>query len=157
MSSPYAGEYILLCFSSLISLRACGTVYHMISITRRGQYRLIQIQKQTKVLILDNKDIFLWQISAEQGEVLKKTHSHVQEIEVLAEGPYRFYEIDNEDGLIDGMHLELLVGEGRWQGYLLPEGIPSDSKKIQKHYHISPTKETITKVMVGEQYGLSWL
>jgi hypothetical protein len=39
------------------------------------------------------------------------------------------------------MHLELEVGEGYWQGYLLLSGLPNDDHKRAR---IIPTTETIT-------------
>ena len=37
--------------------------------------------------------------------------------------------VKDERELTDLEHLELLVGEGIWQGYLLTTGLPTDEKK----------------------------
>jgi hypothetical protein len=50
------------------------------------------------------------------------------------------YLVKDEPNLSDLTHLELLVGEGVWQGYLLPIGLPNGVKRRK----IIPTKEIIT-------------
>ena len=61
---------------------------------------------------------------------------------VIASGKYRLYKVKDEPNFVDLFHLELLVGEGVWQGYLLPTGLPTAEKKRNR---IIPAKEVITK------------
>lgn len=129
----------------------------MISIINRGQYRLIETTEKKRILILNNKDTFAWFNVGNAGEIIERFYGKIQEENTLAEGSYRLYHVHYEEKLTPEIHLELFVGEGKWQGYLLPEGLPVSTKKQEKQYPITPTKELITKVMVGEQFGASWL
>ena len=60
---------------------------------------------------------------------------------ILSVGHYRLYKVANEPEISDQLHLELCVGQGIWQGYLLPTGLPTDEKKRNR---IIPTREIIT-------------
>ena len=113
----------------------------MVRILQRGKYRLIETKGQTKILILDEKETFAWINAGEIGEILVTTHKTHQADCILALGNYRLYEVTNELGKTDGLHIELFVGENTWQGYLLPTKLPTDIKKRNK---IIPTKELIT-------------
>lgn len=59
-----------------------------------------------------------------------------------ASGAFRLYDVKKEADLTDGMHLELFVGEGCWDGYLLPDKLPNVKKKVCS---IVKTDEYITK------------
>lgn len=142
-------------FVTEIHTKICQDFF-MISIVRQGKYHLIETKEQTKILILDNTDIFEW-ITREKGQMLERSHKKLGEENELAEGNYRLYHIHYEEKFTDEMHLELFVGEGKWQGYLLPNGFPSATKKTEKEYQIIPTKELITKVLVNEHQGAAWL
>ena len=61
----------------------------------------------------------------------------------MAVGKYRLYKVMDDPNLTDTWHLELAVGNGLWQGYLLPTGLPNNRKKRNR---IIPTDELITKV-----------
>ena len=114
----------------------------MIQLLHKGTYQLIETREQTKILTLDGQQIFAWVIAEGIGEILvtsTKTHKTDQ---ILAIGPYRLYGVENEPDLTDLEHLELFVGQGQWQGYLLPKGLPTET---ERRHRIIPTDETITE------------
>ena len=113
----------------------------MINILQRGIYRLIETKGQTKILILDGKDTYAWVNAVEIGEILVTSHKTHKADCILATGNYRLYEVKDEPKFSDTMHLELSVGKGLWQGYLLLTGLPTNEKKRNR---IIPTKEVIT-------------
>lgn len=114
----------------------------MIQLIKSGQYRLIETKRQTKILILDSKKTYAWINADRIGEILITSHrSHVTD-NILSTGAYRIYDVKKEPDLSDQLHLELFVGEGTWQGYLLPTGLPTDEDKRNR---IIPTGEIITK------------
>lgn len=94
------------------------------------------------MLTLDGKSQYAWIHAGEIGEILVASHTPHKADHILAIGRYRLYEVKNEPDLTDLVHLELLAGNGVWQGYLLPTGLPTDQKKRNR---IIPTKEIITK------------
>jgi hypothetical protein len=113
----------------------------MIKLLKEGFYELIETKGQTKILILKGEQSFAWVSAEDIGEILVTSHkSHLVD-HILSLGKYRLYEVIKEPGLTDLTHLELHVGNGTWQGYLLPSGLPTD-KKIRNR--IIPTKEIIT-------------
>ncbi len=114
----------------------------MIKIIQEGSYVLIETHGHTRILKLDGKDSFVWIHAKPIGEILVESHKPHQTDHYLAVGKYRIYEVDNEPEFTDLVHLELLVGEGIWQGYLLPTGLPTKKKKRNR---IIPTGEIITK------------
>ncbi len=114
----------------------------MIQLVKHGTYTLIETKMQTKILTLDEKESYAWVNANEIGEILVTTHKPHEADNILAVGKYRLYEVKDESDLTDLMHLELFVGGGMWQGYLLATGFPTDEKKRSR---IIPTKETITK------------
>lgn len=118
------------------------TVIIMIKLLENGEYRLIETRQQTKILMLDGKNIFAWLHATNIGEFLVSSHTKHIADQMLALGKYRLYEVKDETTLSDLIHLELLVGNGEWQGYLLPTGLPNEAKKRNR---IIPTKEIITK------------
>lgn len=113
---------------------------HMIQLIKDGQYKLIETKGQTKILYLD-EEVYAWVNVDEIGEILVFSHNPHKTDNILALGSYRFYVVDNEPKLTDLKHLELFVGRGVWQGYLLPTGLPNrkDTKK-----RIIPTAEVLT-------------
>ncbi len=114
----------------------------MIQLLSSGNYTLSETTGQTKILILDDKKIFAWVNAVEIGEILVTSHKKHPVDTLLAVGPYRLYKVKDEPKLTDLTHLELFVGDGIWQGYLLPTGLPDDEKKRNR---IIPTREIITK------------
>jgi len=113
----------------------------MITVGKRGLYRLIETKAQTKILILDGRDTYAWINAGEIGEILVASHKTHKADCVLATGNYRLYKVKDEPKLSDQLHLELHVGYGIWQGYLLPTGLPTNEKKRNR---IIPTTEVIT-------------
>ncbi|OGI95105.1 hypothetical protein A2917_01820 [Candidatus Nomurabacteria bacterium RIFCSPLOWO2_01_FULL_42_17] len=112
----------------------------MISLDRTGLYRLIETKHHTKILYLDD-DVYAWVEPPNIGEILVTSHNFHKTDSVLSLGHYRLYNVDNELYLHDQTHLELEVGRGRWQGYLLLSGLPNDSKIRGR---IIPTGEVIS-------------
>lgn len=112
----------------------------MIHIYKRGIYRLVETKRHTKVLELDGT-AYAWVEPVHIGEILVVTRRHHKTDCVLATGRYRLYEVKDEPDLTDLTHLELEVGRGQWQGYLLLTGLPDESKKRAR---IIPTTERIT-------------
>lgn len=113
----------------------------MIQILARGEYKLIETKHDTKILILDNEKTFAWVTVANIGEILVASHKLHKEDNVLAIGKYRLYDVENDPKFTDQQHLELQVGCGYWQGYLLPHGLPTEEKKRNR---IIPTTEVLT-------------
>lgn len=122
----------------------------MIQLIKDGSYKLTETKGQVKVLTLDNQHnplsgkTFAWINAAGIGEILVSSHNAHKTDNILAIGKYRIYDVKDEPSLTDLYHLELLVGNGKWQGYLLTTGLPT-AKKIRKR--IIPTDEIITKAM----------
>lgn len=114
----------------------------MVKLVQEGKYSLIETARQTKILTLDQENIFAWINAEEIGEILVTSHKPHKVDHVLSLGSYRAYDVKDEPDLTDLVHLELFVGNGKWQGYLLPTGLPTNEKKRNR---IIPTKEVITK------------
>lgn len=112
----------------------------MISIYRKGLYKLIETKHHTKVLYLDN-DIYAWVEPPTIGEILVASRNVHKTDCVLSVGHYHLYQVENEPHLSDQIHLELEVGHELWQGYLLLSGLPDKHKKRGR---IIPTHEVIT-------------
>lgn len=112
----------------------------MICLLENGKYSLFETSGHTRVLEIDNKEDFAW-INTGVGEILVHSEQAFKPKERIAEGSYRLYSVKDEPKLTDLKHLELFVGEGKWQGYLLPTGLPEGKKKRSK---IIPTEEIIT-------------
>lgn len=114
----------------------------MIRLLKSGHYSLVETKNQTKILTLDEDLTFIW-INAENiGEILITSHKTHKSDTILALGKYRLYGVKDEPDFTDLVHLELFVGEGKWQGYLLPNGLPT---RIKKKNRIIPTSEIITQ------------
>ena len=114
----------------------------MIKLLKEGDYQLIETKSQTKILILDGQETYAWVNVLGIGEILVSSHNSHKTDNFLAVGKYRLYEVKDEPALTDLEHLELLVGNGTWQGYLLTTGMPT-GENIRKR--IIPTDELITK------------
>lgn len=113
----------------------------MIRVVHEGSYRLIETKGQIKILTLDDKSTFVWISLKDIGEILVASHNPHKTDHILALGRYRIYEVKDEPKLVDLIHLELFVGNGKWQGYLLPTGLPENKKRKSR---IIPTNEIIT-------------
>ncbi len=126
----------------------------MIQIVQRGQYQLIETKRRIKILVLDNKEAFAWINAGAIGEILVASHRSHRAASLLAVGSYRLYRVSDEPALTDQPHLELSVGNGSWQGYLLPTGLPTNR---QGRKRIVPTPEHITAQRICENRGIAWL
>ena len=114
----------------------------MIKLIKKGTYQLTESKPgQTKILTLDNKNIYAWP-NTTIGEILVTSDGNYDIDSLLSSGQYRLYQVKDDPDLVDLIHLELEVGPGIWQGYLLPTGLPD--KKDTKN-RIIPTQELITK------------
>ena len=113
----------------------------MIKLLKKGKYSLIETRNDVKILRL-GKITFVWIFTKSIGEMLVATHRGHRTDQKLSKGEYRIYEVADEPKLVDQLHLELSIGEGDWQGYLLPTGFPKDRKTRSR---ILPTNELISK------------
>lgn len=114
----------------------------MIKLLKHGDYSLIETKGLTKLLALSDKGSFAWVNVNDIGEILVSTEKSFPASYTLAQGKYRIYEVKDEEKLTDTTHLELFVGRGLWQGYLLITGLPTTT---HKRCRILPTDEIITK------------
>lgn len=114
----------------------------MIILLNQGEYKLVGSKGGSRLLILDDKDCYAWINANEIGEILVQTKNKLIDSYILSRGKYRIYRVTGENNLTDLLHLELYIGEGYWQGYLLPTGLPSKENPKNK---IIPTKEIITE------------
>ncbi|HSX02154.1 MAG TPA: hypothetical protein VLI05_02445 [Candidatus Saccharimonadia bacterium] len=112
----------------------------MLTLLRKGDYRLIETKGQVKILYLDD-DVYAWVHAQDIGELLIASHVPHRADYHLASGRYRLYEAESEARFASQQHLELLVGKRHWQGYLLPAGLPDGS---QLRVRLIPTLECIT-------------
>ncbi len=113
----------------------------MIKLVQQGIYQLIESNGQMKILSLDKTKTYAWIWAAEIGELLIASHNSHKVDHILVNGKYRIYDVDDEPQLVDLPHLELSVGNRKWQSYLLPTGMPRDNKTRKR---IIPANETIT-------------
>ncbi|MDP2671184.1 MAG: hypothetical protein Q8P13_01850 [bacterium] len=115
----------------------------MIKLERSGNYKIIETSEETRVLALDESENYAWVYAGgEIGEILVATKKKFVGHYTLVRGKYRLYEVEGELGLSTGFHLELYVGEGSWQGYLLPTGLPKNKNIRNK---ILPSSQIITQ------------
>ena len=112
----------------------------MIGLLESGKYLVFETGGHTRILEINDKSHFAW-VHTNVGEILVSSQQEFKPKELVAQGNYRLYNVKNEPKLTDLEHLELFVGEGKWQGYLLPTGFPGGKKKRSR---IIPTDETIT-------------
>lgn len=122
----------------------CGYDNHtMITVLKRGNYWQLTSRPPTLLFLLEwEEEGKLYVLADLEGNT--GTLRFVSELQksILFSGKYRLYETRDEKMLTDGLHLELLFKNGKWQGYLLPEGIP-DSQQPKKA--VVKTSELITK------------
>ena len=109
-----------------------------------GKYQLLETKKQTRILILNNGKklkTFAWVNVVNIGEILVSSFKEHETDTILSLGKYQLWEVTgNEPNLVDLIHLELGVGQGKRQGYLLPLGLPDEKDKRNR---IIPTKELV--------------
>ena|SRR3990167_10275670 len=114
----------------------------MIKLQKQGNYKVVETWGQTRILILDRNASFAWIAAKGIGEILVTTKKKFNKLYCLVRGRFRIYEVEKEPRLTRGQHLELYIGEGYWQGYLLPTGLPKDKDIRNK---IVPINQIITK------------
>ena len=112
----------------------------MIKLLRSGSHKLFETKHHIKILALDNHQ-YAWVEPPRIGEILVTTRSDHKTDCVLSIGDYRLYRVVDEPHISDHIHLELEVGRGQWQGYLLLTGLPNRSKRRAR---IIPTSEVIS-------------
>lgn len=112
----------------------------MIKLLKDGDYSLVETKDHVKILTLDDAQ-FAWVAVNGVGEILVTSHNPHKVDHLLAMGKYRLYDVKDEPKLVDQRHLELYAGRKRWQGYLLPTGLPTGGKKRAR---IIATKEVIS-------------
>lgn len=121
----------------------------MITTIAAGDYKLVGINNNTKLLLLEGLQPIYWiAVNATQKIFVAPEKYCVQQY-VISQGKYRIYEVTKEQGLTNAVHMELLLDTKRWQGYLLPEGFPNILKKRMR---IIPTKQIITKTLGSNNY-----
>lgn len=125
-------------------------IFIVVKLLRSGIYKLVETKGQVKILTLDEEQIFAWIYAEGIGEILVASHRQHKADHILSFGKYRLYEVKDEKRLTDLKHLELFVGNGVWQGYLLPTGLPTEAKKRNR---IIPTNEIITKPFTNHKKG----
>ena len=112
----------------------------MIQLTSQGHYRLMGMRGGGRLLTLGNQG-YHWNYARGIGEILTFCKHPHKELYTLSQGGYKIYAVRDEPHLIDLQHLELGLGNGRWQGYLLLTGLPT-RRKIRSR--IVPTAEVIS-------------
>lgn len=111
----------------------------MITILSRGHYELAETKNHIKILRL-NTGAYAWIQPAARSELLVGSKRIHTDSRILSKGEYYMFDVDDEPELADTIHLELAVGDGVWQGYLLPTGLPGGRKPRAM---IVPTQESI--------------
>ncbi|MBP6913404.1 MAG: hypothetical protein KBC00_02215 [Candidatus Levybacteria bacterium] len=91
---------------------------------------------------MDEVKSFALILAEDIGEMIAQVTNNQDINCVLSRGNYRIYEVEKEPNLTDLTHLELFIGEGHWQGYLLPNSMPENERKKAR---IIPTEEVITR------------
>lgn len=114
----------------------------MIRVVQRGEYALFETKAKNRIMLLDDTDTYLW-INLGGIEELVYELSVLCIKQYIRVGKYRLYRVKNEKNLSDKFHLELFSGLGNWQGYLLPDGLPTKPNQSKK---IIFTAELITKI-----------
>lgn len=117
----------------------------MIKLLDQGEYKLLETKGEIKILILGNTT-YAWVDLEGIGEILVASHKPHKTDTTLALGEYKLYDVEDEPDLSDQRHLELSVGKGAWQSYLLPTGLP-EGKKVRSR--IIPTKEIISSLKIA--------
>ncbi len=114
----------------------------MITLYRQGNYQLFETNHNIKILKLNDQS-YAWPYVKNIGEILVLSETKFDPVNChrITSGRYRLYKVRGEPTLTDLQHLELSVGGGLWQGYLLLTGLPTHSKQRSR---IIPTDEIIT-------------
>ena len=113
----------------------------MIRVIKRGMYLLTETKNNIKILTLDNDHTYFWLQAKGIGEIVGITTKSHDTKSILSAGNYRLYKVADEPEFSDQVHLELSIGQGNWQGYLLPNGLPTNT---ENRHRIIPTHEVIS-------------
>jgi hypothetical protein len=120
----------------------------MIRLIGNGRYCLFETRNGKKVLTLEDnpgeKSRYVLINADGIREILITNQKSFRAECILVIGRYRLYEVKDEPDFKTCKHLEFLIGEGYWQGYLLPEGFPTERKTRKRTI---PAKELITRTM----------
>lgn len=108
----------------------------MIKVLKEGRYKLVETKKHAKVIYLDGEP-YVWFYVPKVGHILETKKGHHKTDYTLVVGRYRLYDVKGSPRYTENKHLELFVGNGLWQGYILPAGLKH--KRI-----IIPTNEIIS-------------
>ena len=114
----------------------------MVKAIKQGEYQLLGLDEQNKVLHLSHKKKYIWERKGGVGEIRLGKLDDTKRSKMLASGKYRIYEVLDDAKLANGYHLELSTGKGKWQGYLLTKGLPGEENMSSI---IIPTIQLITK------------
>lgn len=115
----------------------------MIRVVKDGRYKITETWGETRIISLDEREHYAWVYAGKEiGEILVVTKKKFSSHYTLARSRYRLYQVREEKDLSDGFHLELCVGEGFWQAYLLPNGLPSG---VDRRNKLIPTAQIITQ------------
>jgi hypothetical protein len=113
----------------------------MIRLIDQGKYNLFETFEHTKILNVGDQHFAWINAGGDIGDILVATKRDFNPSATISRGTYRLYDIKGEPKLTDLLHLELFIGDGKWQGYLLPKGLPNGVKR----HKIIATSEIITK------------
>lgn len=112
----------------------------MIKLLKHGIYKLIETKNRTKMLYLAGH-AYAWIEPDNMGDLLVfSTRRSNRSDYVLSSGRFNLYAVEDEPDLFDLDHLELEVGNNKWQGYLLLSGLPDSMKRRGR---VIPTFELI--------------
>jgi hypothetical protein len=90
----------------------------MIKLIKQGGYKLVMQSDNDKTLVL-GKQGYHWTLAKGIGEILTFCKSIHKESYTITTGKFKLYQVKNEEKLVDLQHLELSIGDEKWQGYLL--------------------------------------
>ncbi len=115
----------------------------MITVMSRGTHWLTS----APVLLMlrdeqESEKVYRFFLTDGQGKITFITKSEFSFTKDVITGKYRKYEVKNEQSFKNGVYLELSVGMGKWNCYILPTGLPN---KNSPEKSILVTKECITK------------
>ena len=112
----------------------------MIKLIDQGEYTMVRTKDHKTLLCLGEKG-YLLSYAPKIGELLTFSKRERKTDYIIARGNYRIYRVKDDPELVDLEHLELSLGRGKWQGYLLLTGLPT-LRKLRRR--IVPTDEVIT-------------
>ena len=115
----------------------------MIKLLESGKYELVETTNNLRALILPENKAYLWKNSGCTGSLQQANFDTGNICCTLSANNYRLYDVINEPNLTKGIHLELYAGRGKWQSYLLSNGLPTVKEKKKS---LSKIDEVITKV-----------